>query len=176
MELSDRLKQRRLALGLTQQQVANTIGVNVTTYAHYESGRRTPDIKRLRMLCGLFEMSIDDNFPLVRTLKYPSDLLKTLSDTKEQVTKELEQLEQARDGMSQRELLWKTREMMDQLKKAIDPVQEIWEKTMDVPEMDLCGLPDGQTVVQINYRVEDWILLTESLQLQTKVINFIFEK
>lgn len=176
MELPERLKDRRLALGLTQQEVANKIGVDVTTYAHYESGRRTPDIKRLRMLCSLFKISIEDHFPLVRTLEYPPELLKTLSETKDRVTKELVLLEAERDNISPHDLLWKTRDLMDQLKIAIDPVRKIWEKTMDAPEMDLRGLPDGQTIMRVNYRPEDWLLLSESLQLYTKVINFIFQK
>lgn len=58
---------------------------------------------------------------------------------------------------------------------AIDPVQEIWIKTMDAPEMDLDGLLDGQTIMRVNYRPEDWVLLSESLQLQSKVINFMFQ-
>lgn len=175
MELSDRLKERRLALRLTQQQVAEKIGVDTTTYAHYESGRRTPDIKRLRMLCALFEISIENHFPLVRTLEYPPKLLKTLSETKERVTEELAVLEAARDSISPRDLLWRTRALIDQLKIAIDPVQKIWEKTMDAPDMDLSGLPDGQTILRVNYRPEDWLLLSESLKLQSKVINFMIQ-
>ena len=100
MELSDRLKERRLALGLTQQQVAKKIGVDTTTYAHYESGRRTPDINRLRMLCVLFEISVEDHFPIVRTLEYPPELLRTLSETKERVAKELAVLEATCDSLS----------------------------------------------------------------------------
>lgn len=175
MELPGRLKERRLALKLTQQQVAEKIGVDTTTYAHYESGRRTPDIKRLQMLCILFEISIEDHFPLVRTLEYPPELLKTLSETKERVTEKLALLEAERNNTSPHDLLWKTRDLIDQLKKAIDPVQKIWEKTMDAPEMDLRGLPDGQTIMRVNYRPEDWLLLSESLQLQSKVINFMFQ-
>ena len=175
MELPGRLKERRLALKLTQQQVAEKIGVDTTTYAHYESGRRTPDIKRLQMLCILFEISIEDHFPLVRTLEYPPELLKTLSETKERVTEKLALLEAERNNISPHDLLWKTRDLIDQLKRAIDPVQKIWEKTMDAPEMDLRGLPDGQTIMRVNYRPEDWLLLSESLQLQSKVINFMFQ-
>ncbi len=176
MELSDRLKERRLALGLTQQQVAKKIGVDTTTYAHYESGRRTPDINRLRMLCVLFEISVEDHFPIVRTLEYPPELLRTLSETKERVAKELAVLEATCDSISPHDLLWRTRDLMDQLKIAIDPVQEIRTKTMDAPEMDLSGLSNGQTIMRVNYRPEDWLLLSESIQLQSKAINFIFEK
>lgn len=47
MEWSERLKQRRLELGWTQQKAADAIGVTQAAYAHWESGRRTPD--KLRM-------------------------------------------------------------------------------------------------------------------------------
>ena len=80
------------------------------------------------------------------------------------------------DSISPHDLLWRTRDLMDQLKIAIDPVQEIWTKTMDAPEMDLSGLSNGQTIMRVNYRPEDWLLLSESIQLQSKAINFIFEK
>lgn len=175
MELPERLKERRLALRLTQQQVAEKIGVDTTTYAHYESGRRTPDIKRLNMLCALFGIAVQDHFPLVRTLKYPPELVESLLNTKKQVEDELAFLETHRGEISSRKLLWSTHEMIERLKTAVEPVQKIWEDIMDAPEMDLEGLPVGQTILRVNYRPEDWLLLSESLQLQSKVINFMFQ-
>lgn len=176
MEFSTRLRAQRLASGQTQQQVAEKIGVDTTTYAHYESGRRAPDIRRLRMLCALFGIAFEEHFPLVRTLEYPPALLNTLSDVKVQVADELAVLESKRKSLSPHDLLWETRDLIDRLKAAIEPVQKIWENTMDAPEMDLVNLPEGQTIMRVNYRPEDWLLLSESMQLQSKVIDFMFQK
>ena len=176
MELSARLKERRLAFGLTQQQVATKIGVDTTTYAHYESGRRTPDIKRLKMLCDLFGIAIQDHFPIIRTLKYPPELVESLLRTKKQVEDELKFLEANRGEIPPNKLLWHTHELIDRLKTAVEPLQKIWEETMDAPEMDLSDLPIGQTILRVNYRPEDWLLISESLQLQSKVIDFMFQR
>ena len=46
-ELHNRLKNLRIGRKLTQKQVADYLGVDVSTYAHYEKGDRTPDIKKL---------------------------------------------------------------------------------------------------------------------------------
>lgn len=56
----------------------------------------------------------------------------------------------------------------------MEPVQEIWETAMSAPEMDLSGLETGQTVMRVNYRPEDWQLLQESLQLQSRIMEFMF--
>jgi putative transcriptional regulator len=39
------LKQRRLELGLTQEQVAKKVGIDRTSYVHYETGRCIPGLK-----------------------------------------------------------------------------------------------------------------------------------
>jgi transcriptional regulator with XRE-family HTH domain len=125
MEFSARLREQRIIAGFTQQQVAEKIGVDTTTYAHYESGRRKPDIAKLQTLCSIFNISIEEDFPLVHTVAYPSELLNTLSETKEQVTSELAALELKRKTLSSHDILWETRFLLDKLKAAIDPVQKV---------------------------------------------------
>lgn len=49
-ELHYIIRQLRKECGETQKELAEYLGVDVSTYAHYEAGNRTPDIKRLRML------------------------------------------------------------------------------------------------------------------------------
>ena len=175
MELAERLKERRTAYNMTQQQVADEIGVDVSTYAHYESGRRRPDIKRLRLLCRMFNIAIEDHFPLVRNLEFPPELLRALSETKNHVSQKLTELEAERDDMSPPQKFHATGELLDQLEKAIAPVQKIWEETMSAPEMDIQGLPDKQTIMRVNFNPADWQLLSESLRLQNKLYNFMFQ-
>ena len=50
MNLNYRLKELRIYHKYTQKYVAEYLGVDPSTYAHYESARRTPDADKLRML------------------------------------------------------------------------------------------------------------------------------
>ncbi|MBQ9903046.1 MAG: helix-turn-helix domain-containing protein [Clostridia bacterium] len=43
--------------GLTQQQVADVLGLDRSTYAYYESGKTTPDIKSVNKLLKIFNIS-----------------------------------------------------------------------------------------------------------------------
>jgi Predicted transcriptional regulators len=57
MLLNQRLKHFRTSSGLTQQQVADVLGLDRSTYAYYESGKTTPDIKSVNKLLKLFNIS-----------------------------------------------------------------------------------------------------------------------
>ena len=50
MSFPQRLKAARLAAGRSQQEIADALGVDKTTYSGYETGRRQPDLFRLRRL------------------------------------------------------------------------------------------------------------------------------
>lgn len=56
---TDRIKQLRKQKGLTQKEMAETVGVGVSTVAMWESGKRTPSFKLLNDLSDLFDKSID---------------------------------------------------------------------------------------------------------------------
>lgn len=174
MEFFELLRNRRLALGLTQQKVAKELGIDHSTYAHYESGRRTPDLEKLKILCRLFSISIEDHLPLVRTLEYPPELLQKLQRKKEQVEGKLRLLEASYGSLEPRVLRQKTQALIEELQTAIEPVQIIWEETLTAPELDPSVFKDERTVLRVTYRPEDWILLSEALQLQKRVINFMF--
>lgn len=57
MLLNQRLKHFRTSSGLTQQQVADVLGLDRSTYAYYESGKTTPDIKSVNKLLKIFNIS-----------------------------------------------------------------------------------------------------------------------
>ncbi|PWK13119.1 helix-turn-helix domain-containing protein [Tumebacillus permanentifrigoris] len=57
--LGARLKQLRKAQGLTQHQVAETLGVNREAYSHYENERRKLTPHTLTVLAKLFGVSTD---------------------------------------------------------------------------------------------------------------------
>lgn len=60
MTLNQRLKKFRLASGLTQQQVADVLSLDRSTYAYYESGKTTPDIRSVSKLIKIFNISYYD--------------------------------------------------------------------------------------------------------------------
>lgn len=65
--LCKKLKKFRVASGLTQQQVADVLNLDRSTYAYYETGKTTPDIKSVSKLIKIFNISyydlIDDDDP-----------------------------------------------------------------------------------------------------------------
>lgn len=56
---SQRIKELRIAQGLTLRDVANRMGVSLMAYAHYEYGDNQPSIETLAKLCDIFDVSSD---------------------------------------------------------------------------------------------------------------------
>ena len=54
-----RLKSLRLSKKLSQQDMANLLGITRQAYGRYESGLSEPDIENLRKLAKFFDVSID---------------------------------------------------------------------------------------------------------------------
>lgn len=69
MMLNQRLKRFRIASGLTQQQVADVLNLDRSTYAYYEAGKTTPDIKSVNKLLKIFNITyyelVDEPDPTV---------------------------------------------------------------------------------------------------------------
>lgn len=59
MSFSEQLKQARIRAGLTQQQVADSMGITNSTYCGYETGKRQPDVEKIRMISNLLNTSGD---------------------------------------------------------------------------------------------------------------------
>ena len=62
------LRKLRQSLHLTQRSLADEIGQTISSIGHYESGRRTPDIKTCHQLVEALSkngerLSIEDIFP-----------------------------------------------------------------------------------------------------------------
>ena len=60
MELSKNLLKFRKASGLSQEQVAEKVGVVVRAYQRYEYGDRYPQLPTLVALADLFDVSLDE--------------------------------------------------------------------------------------------------------------------
>lgn len=67
----EKLKQLRLKKSLSQQKVADVLGINRTTYVKYETGTSNPNVARLAKLAAFFDVSPDCllETPSPKTLK-----------------------------------------------------------------------------------------------------------
>jgi len=57
--LHENLLQYRKMLRLSQEEIAERLGVSRQTYAKWETGATTPELKYCRMLANLFDISLD---------------------------------------------------------------------------------------------------------------------
>ena len=64
-ELSNILKTYRKEAKLTQQQVADALNINRTTYTYYETGKTEPSIETLHKLVQMFNITYEDLLPSV---------------------------------------------------------------------------------------------------------------
>lgn len=70
---ADRLRCARDRAGLTQLQLARALGVTASTYCGYETGKRQPDVRKLRRLALLLRVSGDELLGLPRALPAVSE-------------------------------------------------------------------------------------------------------
>ena len=59
MGFADQLKKARLNMGFTQQQVADAMGITNSTYCGYETGKRKPDVEKIKRLAKILNTSGD---------------------------------------------------------------------------------------------------------------------
>jgi transcriptional regulator with XRE-family HTH domain len=64
MELGKKIKQLRLKTGLTQEQLAEKLGIGAQSVSKWENAVAMPDISALPLLAEIFGVSIDDLFDL----------------------------------------------------------------------------------------------------------------
>ena len=59
MEFHEELKAARIKTGLTQQQIADKLGITKSTYCGYETAKRNPDPQRIKQLAKVLHISAD---------------------------------------------------------------------------------------------------------------------
>ena len=60
MEIGQKLKEKRTALGLSQEQLAEQLGITRQTVANWEKGKTSPDIASVQKLSALYSVSLDE--------------------------------------------------------------------------------------------------------------------
>ena len=80
MSFKDRLKEARLSSGLTQEQLANEIGIAKSTLTGYEKGNREPDMAKIAKIIEILNVSAD--FLFQDDLQNLTELVITLDERK----------------------------------------------------------------------------------------------
>ena len=62
MSFAENFRAARLATGLTQQQVADALGLDRSTIAQYERGVSTPIFKNIPKLCEILSINVNELF------------------------------------------------------------------------------------------------------------------
>lgn len=156
------IKKLRIDNGYTQQDVAEKLGVDKSTYAHYEAARRTPDIRKLRLLAELYGLQdelLGAKLPIVAQTIYPKEMLDNLEETilscKEHTG------DYAKDKLE-----------LDKLKDALKPVMSIRNNALDLPAIPLEKYGNGTTIKQIKLDVRAERLIFECIDKQSKVMGW----
>ena len=59
-QFAENLKNARIRAGLTQAQIAEKIGVAPSSYSFYESGKREPDVMKIKQIAAVLGVTGDD--------------------------------------------------------------------------------------------------------------------
>lgn len=59
MSFADNLRSAREMRGLTQQQIADMMGITKSTYCGYETGKRQPDVPKIKQLSQILNVTAD---------------------------------------------------------------------------------------------------------------------
>ncbi len=108
----NRLQEIRKSSTLTQQEVANALGIERSTFACYEIGKTEPSIKMLYRIMRLFDVTLEEIYPSVNGV---ADDYEPYNDDKSDVSFSML-------SEKEKELVLKFRLMEDQEK------QELFEK------------------------------------------------
>lgn len=60
MQLNEVLRKIRKSRHMSQQKVADILGIDRSTYSYYETGKSELDIKTLLALCEIFDVTLDE--------------------------------------------------------------------------------------------------------------------
>lgn len=165
-ELHDRIKKLRINNGYTQQQLANILHVDKSTYAHYEGGRRTPNAEKLKILAdfyGLKDELLGARLPVVTKVEYPAGMLEKFE----------RELNAAKDyqGKTTMELI----ALYRHLDKEFRPIWEARMQAFDFPNLPLEFYEKyaGQTIQEIKLNLKGEYLIEKYLNLQKNIFEAI---
>lgn len=164
MLFNETLKKLRVTHNLTQQQIADSIGVHVTTYSHYESGNRFPKKEILDKILSVYPSWKPSLLahPVETTMIFPKELLDNLEQVLSKIDCISENYGTAKDEYSK-------------IKSALTPVLDLRAEFLDLPDCsNITSLPSGTTtkIVHIDIRAE--MLIEKAIRLQNSFWDIRF--
>ena len=125
LEFNEFLRRVRDVLGLTQQNVADVLGLDRSTYSYYETGKTEPNIRGLKTLARLYNLTIDD---LVYCRYRPIDQSIKMHEPEERPLTDLAQLRNLERNEQLLVLIyrktWNKDALMQYIREFEDPVPE----------------------------------------------------
>ncbi|MBP3320058.1 MAG: helix-turn-helix transcriptional regulator [Clostridia bacterium] len=90
--IADNIRKFRVYRGMTQQQVADALELDRSTYCYYESGRINPDVRTLFSLAEVFDVDCEELLESESSanLAFADDNTKNYEDDFEEFEPELE--------------------------------------------------------------------------------------
>ena len=138
-ELHSRIRNLRIEAGKTQKQVADVLGVEVSTYAHYEKGDRTPDAKKLAKLAELYELDdemLGARFPIESFVSYDK--------------KDIERLKYELDNCTWRKGdYYHNKQQYEILKDAVRPILRDRDEALSLPDIKPSQLVAGLNLAKV---------------------------
>lgn len=101
MEIGTKIKNARTRTGLTQEAVAESLGVSRQTISNWENGKFYPDIVSVIKMSDLYSVSLD------HLLKEESEMKRNLKEESESKQTYMDYLEESTDTVRSREKLTK---------------------------------------------------------------------
>ena len=166
-ELHERIKTLRLKNGYTQQQLADILGIDKSTYAHYEAGRRTPNIEKLKKLAEFYGMQdelLGATLPIVTKVEYPVDMLETFE-------RELNAANRMIQSSTTTELI----ALYRNLNEKFAPIWEVKSEALSLPDISVIPFEQyvGQAVQKVYLDKRGEYLINKYLHIQEKIFDAI---
>lgn len=162
-ELHFRLRTLRAEAKLTQKQVADYLNVEVSTYAHYEKGDRTPDATKLSALASLYKLDdemLGAQFPIETHVFYEK--------------KDIENLKIALENCEWRKGDYQhNRNQFDKLKEAVYPLLQARNAALSIPEVNISDLPVGTDIIKVKLDRTGEALIKQYLEESNKYFEMM---
>ncbi|QHI71044.1 helix-turn-helix domain-containing protein [Aminipila terrae] len=161
-ELHGKIFELRKLNGYTQQYVADYLDIDKSTYAHYEAGRRTPDVKKLKKLAELYNLEdelLGSTFPIEASAIYPIEMLDNLQEV-------INECKPHSGDYYADNIEFK------KLREALKPIMQIRDEALDLPDIKICDLPSNTTVKRVYLDMRAESLIKRCLDKQSEVMNW----
>lgn len=161
-ELHRKILELRKINNYTQQYVADYLEVDKSTYAHYEAGRRTPNVSKLRKLAELYDLEdelLGSTFPIEASTEYPKEMLDNLQ-------KVIDECKPYSGNYESDKIEF------EKLRETLKPILQLRNEALDFPDINLNMLPTNITVKRVYLNMRAEALIKKCLDKQSELMNW----